>query len=110
MDKKKKESIKAITSFIMGLFLIGLMLWVAWNFVAKPLVEEDKAMDNFCIKEGYEKMTDFKYPSRNSGGYGVECDSEEIFEVIKKKDCLEYNKWGDCKDYEIKYCEYFYGC
>ncbi len=61
-----------------------------------PLFTE---MNDFCIDQGFEKITD-QDSYKGLFGYKIECDYNTRFDVDRRFVCTSYDKWADCESYE----------
>lgn len=73
--------------------------FVMWDGLLEEIIQQENAMDNFCILNGYNKSTGShsNHPIFNRG-MKVECDKSAIFNFGMQKECIKINKWGECKE------------
>lgn len=88
---------KIIIGIMCGfLLLTGSIIW----FYLTNIYPTSLTQDEQCQKMGFNKSTDYK--STGIWRWSLECDYKSIVHVSMylNSHCIEYNKWGDCKEKE----------
>lgn len=90
-DSKKVRIVYYI--WVMG--ICCFFIWLITSLVIIPLYEYSIRLNEVCLNEGYDEMTDYHRDFLHQPTTQVECDNEEIFSVGEV--CISRNKWGDCE-------------
>ena len=97
--KTKEEGLPPLAILILITVLIIIFAYPTWDWIIQESIQQHKAMDDFCINEGFKKHTDFKYSgSLYSKSIQIECDGKEIKSAYYDESCIKNNKWGDCTE------------
>ncbi len=92
-----------VNYFFLIVFLLATaypVYTIAWDGLLQEILEYQNAYDNFCNLNGYEKSTGTNEVGRTItlDYVQVECDKEFILNWIPEKRCVQFNKWGECKE------------
>lgn len=106
MKNKEIPKIYTVIAVLIVWIISGIGVYGLYYISTLP----PSSMNDFCDSLGFDKATDFKdlgfCLNDNYKAYYIECDKENIYNVISEEICKDYDKWGDCywtqwNDYKI---------
>lgn len=105
----KDETINATVGLLVILILVvGIVLFIQLNHK-----ENIEVLKTICEDQGMN-LTDYdkgQYPNPHHNRtyyetrYKVECDGKvqhQTYRISIRQNCIEWNKWGNCKEKEIE--------